>query len=192
MSNRIARWPTLIALVALLSGGCDGCENHRMAEPMSEEQIASVTEGAPQIFVEQRGTLTLEGLEELYLGQSKDEALEALDTYCERIMTFDGGWRHQEATFKGCNIIADDGSLTTLRAGFWPFADNQLSTLELQDEPRSMELVRARFTEISDRLNQDLPRRGLLLMSSSRYRLIASWDDGSQEPPRITIGFHPP
>ncbi len=192
MQHFFPGWSIATILLLLLVGGCDGCEKHHKAPPMDADEMASITDGAPQIFIERQGTLTLEGIDELYLGQSKEEALEVLDTYCDRIMTFEGGWRHKDAVFKGCNIIDNDGQVSTLRAGFWPFADNRLSTLELQDRTLSPRLVRARFTQIADTLEQDLPRRGILMMSSSRYRLIASWDDGVDEPVRLTIGFHPP
>lgn len=168
------------------------CDRSRTAPPLTDEEIESLTANQPQIFIEQNGTLTLEGIEKLYLGQSYDEAMEVLDGYCEQVMVFEGGWRHDHATFKGCDVFKDDGHIKTLRAGFWPKADNRLSTLEIRDRAISLPVVRARFSQIADELREDLPRRGILMMQSSRYRLIANWDDGADEPAHITIGFHPP
>ncbi len=182
----------LLFLILATSLTLVACERNRLANPLSDDEIEELTKGQPQIFLKKDGTLTLEGIEDLYLGQSYDEAMEVLDEYCEYIMVFEGGWRHRDATFKGCDVFKDDGSIMTLRAGFWPFADNRLSTLELRDGAFSMPVVRARFTELADELKEDLPRRGILMMQSTRYRLIASWDDGASEPVRITIGFHPP
>lgn len=177
---------TAVALVLSVA-----CERYRKAPPLTDEEVEELTDGQPQIFVRQHGTLTLEGIENLYLGQEQDEAMEALDEYCETIKVFDGGWRHSDAVFKGCNVYAGDDSMT-LRAGFWPFNDDRVSTLEIQSRPIPQSVVRARFVQIADELSEDLPRRGLLRMASTRYRLIASWDDGADEPPHIIIGFHPP
>lgn len=184
--------PVLLVLLATSTIALAACDRSRTAPPLTDDEIEELTDGQPRIFVEKGGTLTLEGIEELYLGQSYDEAMEVLDDYCERIMTFEGGWRHDHATFKGCDVFKDDGHVKTLRAGFWPKADNRLSTLEIRDEAIPLPVVRARFTQLADELREDLPRRGILMMQSSRYRLIANWDDGADEPAHITIGFHPP
>lgn len=187
---RVFATPLLASILAvgLLVAGCD---RDRTVEPLTDDEIRELTEDQPEIFVEKMGTLTLEGIEDLYLGQSKDEAMEVLDDYCQRIQTFDGGWRHSDAVFKGC-IIEEDGEFTTIRAGFWPFNDNELSTLEIQDQAIAQKVVRARFSQIADELTEDLPRRGILMMASERYKLLANWDDGLDEPAHITIGFHPP
>ena len=180
----------VVTVVAILA--TTACDRDRLATPLSDTEIQELTDGQPDIFVEKKGTLTLQGIEDLYLGQSYDDAMEVLDDYCEQIMTFEGGWRHSDATFKGCDVFKDEGGIKTLRAGFWPFADNRLSTLEVRDQSISMPVVRARFSQVADELREDLPRRGILMMQSTQYRLIASWDDGTDEPVHITIGFHPP
>lgn len=169
-----------------------GCDRDRTATPLTDEEIAELTEDQPQIFVETNGTMTLEGIEDLYLGQPKDEAMEVLEDYCDgRINTYEGGWRRADAVFEGC--IVDEGThFKTIRAGFWPFNDDELSTLEIQSEPIPQPVVRARFSEIAGELTEDLPRRGILMMADERYRLLANWDDGADEPAHITIGFHPP
>ena len=181
----------LTALFVAMTAVSTGCDRDRRVPPLTADEIEELTRGEPQIFVERHGSLTLEGIEDLYLGQSYDEALEVLDDYCDRIKTFDGGWRHKEATFKGCILPADEG-YKTIRAGFWPFNDNELSTLEIQSRAISQQVVRARFTELAGELTEDLPRRGILMMASERYRLIANWDDGAHEPAHITVGFPPP
>ncbi len=180
-----------IIVVATLAVGVVACDRSRTATPLTDEELEELTDGQPEIFIEQKGTLTLEGIEKLYLGQPHEEAMEVLDDYCERIKTFDGGWRHAEAVFKGC-IIDDGTDFITIRAGFWPFADNELSTLEIQSERIPMDVVRARFTQVAGELQQDLPRRGILMMADDRYKMLANWDDGADEPAHITVGFHPP
>ena len=180
-----------LALIALICAPSLACERSHRATPLDDGEIQALTEGQPEIFVQKKGTLTLEGIEDLYLGQSNEEAMEVLDEYCDVIKTFDGGWRHSDAVFKGCNIDAGD-HYKTIRAGFWPFNDDRVSTLEIQDRVIPMDVVRARFSEISDALEEDLPRRGLLMMASNEYRMLANWDDGLDEPAHITIGFHPP
>ncbi len=190
MSHRNTATLSLIALLAVPLA-LAGCDRERTVTPLTDREVQQLTEDQPQIFVETQNTLTLEGIEDLYLGQDYDEAMNVLDDYCERIMTYDGGWRHSDAVFKGC--IIDEGThYKTIRAGFWPFRDDELSTLEIEDRVIEPDVVRARFTELSDRLTEDLPRGGLLMMASPDYRLIANWDDGTDEPAHITIGFPPP
>ena len=167
------------------------CERHRTVPPLTDDEIEELTEGQPRIFIKEQGTLTLEGIEDLYLGQPYDEAMAVLDEYCEVVKVYEGGWRRKDAVFKGCNIFDVDPP-KTLRAGFWPFNDDRLSTLEIRQHPIPRDVVRARFTQLADHLNEDRPRRGILIMASTRYRLIASWDDGIDEPAHITIGLHPP
>lgn len=182
--------PGLLTVVAI-SLLVVGCDRERKVPPLTDQEIVELTDGQPKIFVEKKGTLTLEGLEDLYLGQAHDEAMEVLEKRCEHIKTFDGGWRHSNAVFKGC-IIDDGTDFHTIRVGFWPFNDDRVSTLEIQSEVIALPVVRARFTEIADELTEDLPRRGILMMADQRYKLLANWDDGADEPAHITIGFHPP
>lgn len=189
MMHRLTAPAVLVvfAVASLLSG----CDRDRTVTPLTDSEIGELTEGQPQIFIEKNGSLTLEGIEDLYLGQPHDEAMEVLDDYCDRIMTYEGGWRRKDAVFKGC-IIDDGVNFITIRAGFWPFNDDRLSTLEIQSEVIPMSVVRARFTEIAGKLTEDLPRRGILIMADDRYKMLANWDDGADEPAHITIGFHPP
>ncbi len=183
---------TLIGALAVFLLFAAACEHHRKVPPLTEAELEELTVDQPRLFVETGGTLTLEGMEELYLGQPYEEAMEALGGYCgDRINVFEGGWRHSDAVFKGC--LVDEGSTTiTLRAGFWPFNDNRVSTLEIRSQRVSLPVVRARFSQISNELTMDLPRRGLLQMANSRYRLVANWDEGLDQPAHITIGYHPP
>ncbi len=190
MAHRIIVTALIMSLLvsALL---VSACKRDRRAPELTAEEIRELTEGQPDIFIEREGTLTLEGIEELYLGQTKGEAMEVLNDYCEALQVFEGGWRHSNAVFKGC-IIGSGDDIKTIRAGFWPFNNDRLSTLEIQSRSIPQPVVRARFTEIADVLQEDLPRRGILMMASSRYRLLANWDDGLDEPVHLTIGFHPP
>jgi hypothetical protein len=185
-------YATMTGVLAVTLLSTVACEHHRKVPPLSEEEIRELTADQPQLFIDTGATLTLEGMEDLYLGQSYEDGMEALRSYCgERINVFDGGWRHSDAVFKGC--LVDEGSTTiTLRAGFWPFNDNRVSTLEIRSQRVSLPVVRARFTELSDELTMDLPRRGLLQMANSRYRLVANWDEGLDQPAHITVGYHPP
>lgn len=181
----------LIAALVVCTAGLFGCDKNRRAEPLSDEEIEKLTDGQPEIFVDKNGSLTLEGIEDLYLGQSRREAMAVLEEYCDRIHTYDGGWRHAEAVFEGC-IIDDGEHFKVIRAGFWPFNDDRVSTLEIKWRQIPLPVVRARFAQIADDLSEDLPRRGILMMATSRYRLLANWDDGADGPAHITIGFHPP
>lgn len=175
----------LLGLV-LTSLACKG----RKADPMSPQEIAEVTQGQPLIFVENQGGLSFEGMESLYLGQSEGEAMAVLEELCRVIEVFEGGWRHRDAVFKGC-IIEEEGRVKTIRAGFWPHKDNQLSTLELKEKNYSPKLVRARFTAVAGPLSQDMPRPGALIMVSQRYRLFANWDEGRDAPTHLTMGLQP-
>ena len=183
---------SLLLAATLLTISAIGCEKHRKAPPLSDAEIEELVAGQPQIFVDKQSSMTLEGIENLYLGQSYDEAMEALHGYCgDGITVYDGGWRHSDAVFKGCLI--DEGTTTrTIRAGFWPFNDDRVSTLEIKSQVIALPVVRARFSQLSQELSLDLPRRGLLQMANNRYRLIANWDEGLDKPVHITIGFHPP
>ncbi len=185
--------PITVSVIAavLLSTFLVGCERYRKAPPLTDAEIEELTEGQPEIFLRKKGSVTLEGIEDLYLGQPYEEAIEILEEYCDALVVFDGRWRHSDAVFKGCDIF-DGNDTKTLRAGFWPFNDDRLSTLEIRHHPIPQPVVRARFAQFADELNEDLPRRGLLIMASTRYRLIANWDAGADEAAHITIGYHPP
>lgn len=182
--------PTIL-MICLLATSLTACKKARMAPPMTPQEIARHTEGQPQIFIAKNNTLTLEGIEALYLGQPHEEAMAILNELCPVIETFDGGWRHNHAVFKGCTIDDDSDHTRTVRAGFWPHNGNRLSTLEIKDRPLSLPLVRARFTEQADTLTEDLPRRAILMMATPEYRLFANWDDGEAGAAHLIIGFQP-
>lgn len=180
---------TLVLFLLAIVVTATACQQQK-APPLTQTELDEITRGQPEIFVEINGALTLEGIEDLYLGQPYDEALAVLNDYCSTLETFEGGWRHNDAVFKGC-IIEEGGHITTLRAGFWPQNENRVSTLEIKDRRLSQPLIRARFTQVAGELTQDLPRRGILMMTSPEYRLFASWDDGQNAPVHIIIGFQP-
>ncbi len=175
----------MVIVVVGLSSSCD-----RQAPRMTAEEIAEVTEGQPEIFVQTEKGLTLEGIEDFYLGQEKEEARSLLEEICDVVEVYDGGWRHKNAVFKGC-VIDEDARVWSLRVGFWPHNDDRVSTLEIKDRVLSPQVVRARFTEMSGALVQDLPRRGLVMMANSDHKLFASWDDGLDQPAHLIVGFHP-
>ena len=186
---RSGRTLSLLVILFVASATLTACQK-KLAPPLSDADIQRLTEGEPQIFVEKNGTLTLEGIEDLYLGQSKEDAMKVLTDYCGTLEVFDGGWRHNQAVFKGC--IIDDGPQTkTLRAGFWPHNGDRLSTLEIKDRPLNLAVVRARFSEFADELTEDLPRRGILMMATPDYRLFANWDEGQHGHAHLIIGFQP-
>ncbi len=170
----------------LISGGC----GPRKAPPLSAEEIRYAVQGQPKIFLEREGSLALEGVDGLYLGQEEQEALAVLEKHCGRLEVYDGGWRHKGAVFKGC-IIEKDGETRTIRAGFWPHNGNRVSTLEIKHYNFSPLVVRARFTEFADALTEDIPRPGAVIMASTRFRLFASWDDGATGATHITVGYIP-
>ncbi|RDV40093.1 hypothetical protein DV096_05915 [Bradymonadaceae bacterium TMQ3] len=166
-----------------------GCKNARLAPPLSEEEVAELTEDQPEVFVPRGGALGFDQFEALHLGMPQEEALAELERICGKLEVYEGGWRHKDATFRGCVIENDDGSQTVIRGGFWPFNDDRLSTLELKSRSLTPGLVRARFSQVAGPLEEDLPRRGTLMMASDRYRLFANWDDGGQGPTHLTIGY---
>ncbi len=176
------------ALVVTLLGTI-GC-GQRLAEPMSEAEVALAVKGQPKIFLPVQGTLALEGAEGLYLGQEEQAALTVLGELCGNLEVYEGGWRHKDAVFKGC-IIEQDGETRTIRAGFWPHNGNRVSTLEVKHYNFSPELVRARFTQFASAVTEDIPRPGALIMASTRFRLFASWDEGAQSATHITVGYIP-
>ncbi|MFU8806439.1 MAG: hypothetical protein ACNA8W_21685 [Bradymonadaceae bacterium] len=179
----------ILLIVGAVIVGALGCQS-RKAPQLTPEEIAQIVEGQPRIFIEKEGALTLEGVEELYLGQSEADAMAILERICAVVEVYEGGWRHKDAAFKGC-IVEDGAHLKTIRAGFWPHNDNRVSTLEIKEAGHDPKLVRARFTEVGGPLSEDMPRPGVLIMASERYRLFANWDEGAKGPTHITIGFQP-
>jgi hypothetical protein len=174
-----------LAMVMVIAG-CQG----RKVTGMSPEEIAEAVAGQPVIFVEKSGGLAFEGVEQLYLGQPEADAMATLESLCAVIEVYEGGWRHRNAVFKGC-IIEEGSRIRTIRAGFWPHNDNRVSTLELKEASLDPRLVRARFTQVAGPLREDLPRPGVLIMTSDRYRLFANWDEGRHGPTHLTMGFQP-
>ncbi|TXD43484.1 hypothetical protein FRC96_01600 [Lujinxingia vulgaris] len=186
----LSRHLTLLLLAGVLL--ClAGCKNARLAPPLTDEEIAEYTEGQPEVFVPRGGALGFDQFESLHLGMAQEEAMAELERICGKLEVYEGGWRHKDASFHGCVIENDDGSQTVIRGGFWPFNDNRLSTLELKSRSLTPGLVRARFTQVAGPLEEDLPRRGTLMMASDRYRLFANWDEGGQGPTHLTIGYQP-
>lgn len=181
----------ILALLLLLLPFATACKNARLAPPLSEEEVATYTEGQPEVIVPRGGALGFDEFESLHLGMEQDEAMAELKRICGKLEVYEGGWRHKQATFHGCVIENDDGSQTVLRGGFWPFNGDRLSTLELKSRSLTPGLVRARFMQVAGPLEEDLPRRGTLMMASDRYRLFANWDDGGDGPTHLTIGYQP-
>lgn len=180
----------VVSALALLCLTLPACDFNRKAPPLTAAEIQEITEGQPEIFLFQQGTLTLEGMEAFYLGQSQQDAMERLGEVCDVIETYDGGWRHNQSVFKGC-VIDEDNRIWSLRVGFWPQNENRVSTLEIKDRPLNPRLVRARFAQSAGQLTMDLPRKGLLMMGSPQYRLYASWEGSEAEPVHLIVGLQP-
>lgn len=174
----------LLLLVSLILPACD-----RKAEPPSPEERQAILQDAPSIFTRVDGNATLRGIENLYLGQSRDEALDELSEMCPRAMEYRTGEEKEKAWFRGCVFRQARGPIVSVRVGFWPRLDNRVSTLEVKRADIGLEAVRERFREFVDEVTVDLPRPGLLEMRAKKYQIMADIDEGAEGPTHITLGY---
>lgn len=174
----------LALLVAL--GTVAAC--HEPPPPLTPDKIAELVKGQPHILVNKDGKVTLEGLEEVYLGMSEEEALAALKPRCKRFVELTGGVMRESSVFKGC-LTPDDPQTYAIRVGLTKRASNRVFTLEVERRPVSLQVIRARFVEMFPNPRLDLPKRGALTMESGIYNLFADIDEGVDGPTHILIGL---
>jgi hypothetical protein len=175
----------LIAAAAVLAA----CEEKTPAPTPEERQ--DILADAPDLFVVDERGVTLEGVESFYLGQPKDQALEALQDFCPKTMDYRAGKEDKDAWFRGCVLPEARGSITSVRVGFWPVLDERVATLEVQRTGVSVAAARERFRDLVDELSVDLHRPGIVEMRSHTYQMLADVDDGTQAPTHITVGYNP-
>lgn len=155
--------------------------------PPTAADIAAIPADAPDIFV--RGDrVGFVGIEDLYLGQSEADALEAMGKMCKRLVDLKGGWQRANTTFKGCHLT-DHALLYTFRVGFNPKIGNRVFTLEVKRRQLDENLVRLRFWERFDGVTKELARRGLLQAETPKYNFFADWEDGMDGPAHLLVGL---
>ena len=175
--------PALL-LVTLILPACE----RKVPAPGPEER-EKILADAPEIFAAKNDGATLRGIESLYLGQPKGEALDALAEFCPKTMEYRGGELSKNAWFRGCVLPEPKGDITSIRVGFWPDLGDQVSTLEIKRKGVELAEVRERFRDFVDELNVDLPHPGMLEMRGERYQVLADIDDGAEGPAHITLGY---
>ncbi|QDG50016.1 hypothetical protein FIV42_04445 [Persicimonas caeni] len=176
-------WPAVLLTTILLTA----CDNR--VEPPSAEERQAILKDAPEVFATRDDHATLKGIETLYLGQPKDDALDALAEFCPKTMEYKGGDFAQNAWFRGCVFREPRGALISVRVGFWPKLDDQVATLEVKRTDVKLEAVRERFRDFVDEVTFDVPRAGILEMRSEKYQIHADIDEGADGPTHITMGY---
>jgi hypothetical protein len=176
-------FPALLLAAALLPA-CD-----RTVEPPSAEERETILKDAPEIFTTHGDNATFQGVESIYLGQPKDEALAALAEFCPKTMEYRGGRLSEEAWFRGCVFRKPEGPIVSVRVGFWPRLDDQVSTLEVKRTDIGLDATRERFREFADELTLDVPRPGMIEMRAQKYQMLADIDEGAEGPTHITFGY---
>lgn len=175
----------LIAAAAVLAA----CEEKTPAPTAEERQ--QILADAPDLFVADDRRLSLEGVESFYLGQPKQQALEALEAFCPKTMDYRAGKEANDAWFRGCVLPEPREGIISVRVGFWPVLDERVATLEVQRTGVSLAAARERFRDLVDELIVDLHRPGIVEMRSHTYQMLADVDDGTAGPTHITVGFNP-
>lgn len=175
--------PALLLITLILSA----CE--RKVPPPGPEERQEILADAPEIFATKDDTATLRGIESLYLGQPKEDALEALGEFCPKTMEYRGGKLSKNAWFRGCVIPEPEGDITSIRVGFWPQLDDHVATLEIKRKDVELDQVRERFREFVDDVKVDLPHPGMLEMRGQKYQVLADIDEGAEGPAHITLGY---
>ena len=177
---------TLTLAAVVVSAGCE-----RRVDPMSQAEVAAALEGQPPIFHLEEGAMTLEGMEGFHLYQSREEALEELARWCPRTTDYEGDWTQEHTTFKGCKT-PDHPWIDTVRIGFHPQLDDRVFTIEQKRRTVPLDAVRARVTAAyGDELVEDVPRAGILMMGTPRYKFFADLDEGKEGLAHVLVGVAP-
>ena len=175
----------LLVIAAIFLLGC-----HEPPSPPSAEDIADLTKDQPLLFVAtgEPRKVTLQGLEQFYLGMPEDEAMAQIKTFCKRPVELKGGVGREQSEFRGC-LTPDHDELYAFRIGFNKTISNRVFTLEVKRRPTDLKVVRARFYEQFGDVKVDLPKRGTLRMETPELNLFADIDDGKSGPTHILLGL---
>lgn len=177
----------ILAILILATTALAACDNK--VPPPSAEERQAILEDAPEIFAAHDDHVTLDGIETIYLGQPKEEALEALGEYCPKTMEYRGGDFAKNAWFRGCVFREPRGAVVSVRVGFWPKLGDQVATLEVKRNDVKLDVVRERFRDFADDVTFDVPRAGILEMRTKKYQIHADIDEGAEGPTHITLGY---
>jgi len=171
-----------LGLALILTPACEG----PAPQGPSPEKMATLLKDAPGIFSSEE--LKLEGLDGLFLGQSKDEAHEVMGAMCKRLNELDGGRFRGGTYFRGCHT-PDHPFIYSFRVGFNPKIQDAVFTLEVKRRPLDQELVRARTWQQIPHIHKELVRRGIQRVEARQFNFLASWDDGVEGPTHLVFGF---
>lgn len=152
----------------------------------SAERIEALTQDAPQLFTTEPPQL--EGLEGLYLGMPKEQALEVLSTMCTRLIELDGGRFRGGTYFRGCHT-PNHPFLFSFRVGFHPKLNDAIFTLEVKRKPVEQDVVIARIWQKIEGIHTQMIRRAIVRVEAARFNVFADWDDGRDAPTHLLIGF---
>lgn len=151
--------------------------------------MAEALKDFPEVFTLDPGKL--EGLEGLYLGQPKEEALEVMKGMCKRLIELDGGRFRGGTYFRGCHTPSHPQNFS-FRVGFNPRIGDAVFTLEVKRKTLSQSGVRARAWERIEGIDKELFRRGIVRIEAKKYNFLANWDDGKNGPTHIILGYSEP
>jgi len=175
-----------VALLGPLTGGCesDGTRPEAWTDVSLDDQ--------PNLFERRRGHPALTDLRDLYLGQSRDSALETIRRYCgDDVIERGEGMFGGEATFLGCRVERD-GPVQFVRVGFWPRLDERVATLEVKRTSVPPAAVYDSFRRLIDEEPDNrVLRPQIVQLEYPEYRLFADWDQGLDGPTHLTVGFDP-
>ena len=175
----------LLFLAVFVLWGC-----HEPPTPPSADDIAQITEGQPELFIvsDSPRRVTLQGLEDFYLGMSEEDAMAQIKKFCRRPVELKGGVGREQSEFRGC-LTPDHDELYAFRIGFNKTVSNRVFTLEVKRRPTDLKVVRARFYERFQDVKVDLPKRGTLRMETAEFNLFSDIDDGKSGPTHILLGL---
>ena len=149
-------------------------------------KMAELLKDAPPILSTK--DLKLEGLDGLYLGQSKEEALQRMGEMCKRLIELDGGRFRGGTYFRGCHT-PDHPYIFSFRVGFNPKIEGAVFTLEVKRRALDQEVVRSRTWDQIPHIHKELVRRGIQRVEAEKFNFLASWDDGVEGPTHLVFGF---
>lgn len=184
---RTALVASLVAIAVIF--GLAACKSEEKSP--SADQVRQILEGQPEVFVESDPHYSLQGMDDIVLGQSKDEALAALEKLCPKTMEYRAGNLGGDAWFRGCEFNRPRDGVISMRVGFWPKLDDRVATLEIKREGLSAPVVSERFRQLVGGVNSEIVRSGFVQMRAEKYQMMADWDEGKEGPAHIATGFNP-
>jgi hypothetical protein len=198
---RSLRWLLLLVALGLVTGST-ACDADKREIPDAWSSIS--LDEAPQIIELRRHHPAPADLPaSLHLGQSHDAAMQVIKSNCPNTVRLDSKMPGADAYFVGCQLPApgtrgDDidlpESLKSLRVGFWPRIDRRVATLEVKRTHADPAVVWRRFRQALPDDADIIQARWtgqILSAATESYRLHADWDEGSDGPTHLVIGFDP-